>query len=680
MKKKKVLLFQLPHPSFPERNIPLAASFLISALRLKAGIYEKVDISILSSEIANYAGDQRLIDEIYNLNPDFIGVSLYLWNQKRTIYILNELKMRIPFLKIIAGGPEVYPNSKIIKTDSPIDFFVFGEGENPFAELLDHLIRMKKNFEEIPNIAFKTSDGVVFNDQQKDLYEIEKLELPFSSGLIDLNNFDLTSIFLYTMRGCPYSCAYCAWSGTGKLRAFNKDEVFKELDHIHNEALSVDEKLHIFIMDSAFNLSPIFYDVCSYIEKINKDKMIELGCFVEAEFIDEHQAEALKHANFTYVETGFQSIFDDALKAVNRKLNIPKYERGIKYLKERELYVLGDIIIGLPGEEIQSIIKGIEHLKKLNIAVNIFTFSIGDRPQIAEQCDIHKMVKQADPPYYIMSSNTLSIEDIQFLHDEYRELIVDYDFNARIYFEYPNYDQAFLIDTENDGIQYSTGINAIIINCRDTVDINPDFREKIIHTVENSCSVLLQGNGIEKSMDDIYDLLEHILTQNPFTRLTIFVEPDDSNANLEILPRLNSLNEKVKCNFFHNKNMMFPSNLRRMLIGDFSLFLVKPIDQYNKCKFSIEAEIIFKSEIADQQQLSEFVTIFNEKSLCYFLLNDVNGIIEQNFESFSKLIDNGLKNNNLYFTDKSLQNRWEKERGVPVRKYRQDNLKVKTYP
>ncbi len=671
MSNYSVLFLQLPHPSFPERNIPLSSAFLISAVQSNESLKGKIRLEIFDAAIMNFGGDKNIIEGIVSRKPDMIGVSLYLWNQKRTIYIIDEIKKRLPECLIMAGGPEVYPNSKLISPESPIDIFTFGEGEIIFTKILESFILSNSNLNEIPNIAVKKNGKIKFGSSKEALYDAGKLKLPYHKKIIDIIKYDSQSVFLYTMRGCPFACAYCSWSGTGKLRAFNRSEVFKEIDYIHEKAKSAEQNIKVFIMDSAFNLSPIFREVCLHIEEINFDRKLEFGCFVEAEFIDAAQANLLARANFTYVETGFQSKSNDVLKNVNRRLNPQKYERGIKALMNERLFVLGDIIVGLPEDTKDNIVSGIKYLQALGIEVNIFAFSIGDRPGIVEVCRKHELIKQVDPPYYIEHSGSLTRNEIISIHEEYKEHIVDFDFNARIYFDYPQDQQECLF--ENIETFNRPGVNRIIdqlvFDCSLINKYQRSAQDKIkilTGSIGSVVTVLIKGEFVFENLGNIKSILMSAAALNPFTRFVILFETEIMQNQYSEVKGLTEMSNYIFSNFYYNKNQLFPDNLKRMITQDFGVYQILP---FNENEISVNGEItkIYKITINNEQQLRDFVRLLEISIGMQFLIDDPTKLINSQFDLFCRLTEKAILENNLFFIDDILKNRWKMIRGVPTR-------------
>jgi hypothetical protein len=131
----KALLIQLPVPqlNFGHRtgNIPFAAACLKQAADNIAG----AEITIFPEISASYMGDAALIDSILAIRPDIIGFTAYVWNIKRILHLVKEIKKNYS-PKVVLGGPEVTADNPLLVNNSIIDFCVYGEGEKIFSLLL----------------------------------------------------------------------------------------------------------------------------------------------------------------------------------------------------------------------------------------------------------------------------------------------------------------------------------------------------------------------------------------------------------------------------------------------------------------------------------------------------------------------------------------------------------------
>src|SRR5690348_2632867 len=123
-----VLLMQLPVPNNPSLNTPLAAGYL-KAYAYARGLGDSAAIELLPRQLADYAGDALLVDEIAARRPDVLGVSLYTWNSERSLDIARQVKERLPQLLVVVGGPEVQRDNDWVLRHPAVDMAVIGEGE-----------------------------------------------------------------------------------------------------------------------------------------------------------------------------------------------------------------------------------------------------------------------------------------------------------------------------------------------------------------------------------------------------------------------------------------------------------------------------------------------------------------------------------------------------------------------
>jgi len=138
MSRRRILFLQLPPVSpdgLPAReNHPLgAACVCLAARRSPAGA--AFDLRILDRRIADTGSDRAILEGIAAARPDFLGLTLYVWNAVRSLHLAREAKKLLPSLTVIAGGPEVVPE----RTDlfaAGVDIAVPGEGEGAFIALL----------------------------------------------------------------------------------------------------------------------------------------------------------------------------------------------------------------------------------------------------------------------------------------------------------------------------------------------------------------------------------------------------------------------------------------------------------------------------------------------------------------------------------------------------------------
>lgn len=414
-KKLKIILTQLPFRFYnleftkKRNNIPLAAGFL-KAMAWKEGLLKDTDIEILNPLAADITSDSMLIEMFISKKPDVIGFSLYLWNLTRSLYVIKEIKKCLPKTIIVVGGPEVTQEFNYISPQGA-DFSFIGEGEVSFVQLIKHLLGNQPSLESISNLIFIKEDKIICNPYFETITDINDIPSPFLSGCLDPRLY--RKYWLETMRWCPYRCKYCLYYYRSRIR-----NPFYSLERIEDE-LNYAKKLglkYIDLHDSAFNLNPKFREICGIIQRVNKDKKTQVSLFLEAELLNVEDVELLSSLNISWAEIGLQSINPETLNKIERNVDLGQWLKGINLLRKKNINIMIDIMVGLPGDDLNSILKTIQFLKKnkLDSCSIPATLSVGPATTIRREAKKLGIVKfQSQAPHFILETKHMSFSDIK---------------------------------------------------------------------------------------------------------------------------------------------------------------------------------------------------------------------------------------------------------------------------
>lgn len=542
-RKLKVLLLQLPFPLFNHNaceffsSIPLAAGYL-KAMAYKTGILNRCDIEIMDFVYNEFCGDAMLIDTVAAKRPDVIGLSLYVWNINRSLYIIKEIKSKLPNVITVIGGPGVTTEYSHIDNYG-VDIAVYGEGENPFAQILKYLSCGEPRLENIGNICFKNNGGYITTPPGKVINDLNEIPSPYLLHFIKPSVYK--RVWLETMRWCPYKCKYCLYykRSARKNPFYATERIKKEILLAKSEGVKV-----IDLHDSAFNLSPKFIEICREIAKINQDKALKFKVFLRPELITEETVDWLLKCNIVGTEVGLQSTNPITLRNIGRHNNLEKFLRGVNLLKNAGIPVLVDIMAGLPGDTLQSISETIAFLKKHKLdSSSAFTIlSVSPATTLWNERQRFGLKIQKQPPYYVLSTPTLAFGDMKRAielcrketNSKLTKTILSPDNNTWFPFlytyscgRYPRRAQALSEEKPIDYMPHKIPVTQIILDIdprTQTLEQVKGLASIIEKRVANVTTVWFHFSSIDPAIKYIKIFLETISRANPYTIWHILLE------------------------------------------------------------------------------------------------------------------------------------------------------------
>lgn len=381
----RIKLTQLPIPElqghFSSGNIPMAAGYLKSYLMAQDAAAG--EIAILPRNIANYGGDAAVLQELLNGGPDLIGFTTYMWNLERNLNLAENIRNLAPKTAVTLGGPELDKNHPAV-THPAISSVVQGEGERPFLDLFNDLK------------TGRPLKKIYHNDQPLNLAESVN---PYLSGA--LSPAPGESMFIETMRGCPYLCKYCFYSKSCRELRLRPDH---ELPLLF-ELARIKETPEIFIMDPSFDVTPALMKKLETIRACNPTG-IPIHTEIRLENLTPEIAGLMKEAGFRSVEVGLQSINKKALDAVNRTWKRDQFIKGAQLLMERGIAVKTGVILGLPFDTAADFEKTLEFVMKLGLDewLEVYVLSVLPGVQLREESDRLGIKFMNHPPYWVLET------------------------------------------------------------------------------------------------------------------------------------------------------------------------------------------------------------------------------------------------------------------------------------
>jgi radical SAM superfamily enzyme YgiQ (UPF0313 family) len=432
MKRLPVLLVQLPVPGNPTTNVPLAAGYL-KAYAFAQGLLERADLSILSRELADVAGDAQLIEAIVAQRPALLGLSLYTWNSERTLVIAQAVKARLPDLQIVVGGPEVQSDNSWLLTHPAVDVAVIGEGEQTFADLLslasERWLSGLSPF--LPPDKLAAIPGLIFHDslgnrittaERVGLSDLSVVPSPYLLGYLDDTSSE-SMLMVEVSRWCPYACSFCLYGRNMGARLGNRYFPLERLlDEIAWGRARGMRRVHF--IEANLNLVPQFWPLMEALAELNSDGSLALYAELRGEHLKPEVVDALCKAGLKVAEVGLQTANPIALKAAHRRTDLQKWAAGTRRLLERGIEIYLDVILGLPEDDQAGVAQTLEFIQREQLgSYDIFTLQVLPGTAVRAQAEQYALRFQERPPYYVLGSEQFDYPTLRKLRRELKSAI-----------------------------------------------------------------------------------------------------------------------------------------------------------------------------------------------------------------------------------------------------------------
>jgi radical SAM superfamily enzyme YgiQ (UPF0313 family) len=294
-------------------------------------------------EFVASAPTDQILQSLLARNPRILGLGVYIWNVEAATRLVRELKRLRPELIIVLGGPEVSYETDEQEIVRAADHVIAGEADLAFAELCRQIL--SGNRPERKVIA-------------AELPVLDRLQLPYD--LYSAEDIARRVIYVEASRGCPYSCEFCLSALEIPVRQFPLDRFLSALGSLFDRGAR-----QFKFVDRTFNLNlrtsrailDFFYE------------RYEPGLFLHFEMIPDRFPETLRDsirrfpAGALQFEVGVQTFNEHTAELISRRQDNQKLEENLRFLRsETGVHVHADLIVGLPGEPLESFGAGFDRL------------------------------------------------------------------------------------------------------------------------------------------------------------------------------------------------------------------------------------------------------------------------------------------------------------------------------
>lgn len=337
---------------------------------------------------------------------NIIVLSSFGWTHDLNLYVAKHIKAALPDVVIVIGGPHIPKReaecTQFLDKHSYIDIAARGEGEVIFSEVLDAYCESRINNDDFKNrlvdvkgITFKTSEGYCHRTPDQGRFSekiLSEVLSPYLSGEMtpffsSLEQHDKMVPF-ETNRGCPYGCTFCDW-GSATLEKVNKlplERIYEEI-----EFLGINKIERIFIIDANFGMLARDNDIAKAI--VSSKKKYGYPKYVTVNYSKNTNQRVVDVVETLWdgglVDFGLlsaQTTDATTLKNIDRwNIKPEQYSKLLQVFREKNIPVAADLMIGLPGQNTQTLINDFQFFFERKVLTNAYWTAILPNSPMAEQ-------------------------------------------------------------------------------------------------------------------------------------------------------------------------------------------------------------------------------------------------------------------------------------------------------
>ncbi len=350
---------------------------------------------IVEFDLTRAAADvvARILDE----DPVIVGFGVYIWNVTPLTEVVAILKRVRPDIAVVIGGPEVSYEIDDQRIAELADYVVAGEADLAFPALVRKLLVGERPPEKVINAPVP---------------DLAQVVLPYEAYTD--NDIAHRTIYVEASRGCPFECEFCLSALDIPVRAFDTDRFLAAMQRL------LDRGARTFkFVDRTFNLNLGTAEAILrfFLERLRPN------LFLHFEMIPDRLPAGLRGLIAAFpegvlqFEVGVQTLNDVVSARISRRQDVAKMADNLRFLRdETHVHVHADLVLGLPGETLDSMADGFDRLFAMGaqeIQVGILKRLRGT--PIIRHTESFGMIYAPEPPYEILANSAVDFRTMRRL-------------------------------------------------------------------------------------------------------------------------------------------------------------------------------------------------------------------------------------------------------------------------
>jgi len=338
-------------------------------LAYMVGLIEKNGFNVkLLDSVAKEWDQEQTLKFAKEFNPDLIVVDTSTPSIYNDVEVATILKKSLSqaHVNLVGTHPTALPKETMALSDQ-INSICIGEYDYTILELAQS-IEAESDLKKVSGLTYRYNKKIHTNGPRELIKNLD--DLPFVSSVykkhLNIKDYFYASlchpqITILTARGCPYNCSFCNSPYKKSYRARSTDNVLDEFEFIQRELPYVKE---VMIEDETFPADKKrTLDLCSGL--MDRRIKVKWSCNARVN-TDYNTLKAMKDAGCRLLCVGFETPTQPSLDTIGKRTTKALQLSFMKNANQLRMLVNGCFMLGLPGDNEDSIAKTVTFAKQLN--------------------------------------------------------------------------------------------------------------------------------------------------------------------------------------------------------------------------------------------------------------------------------------------------------------------------
>ena len=322
-----------------------------------AGFEQPFWAGMIAQDLRLQGKDVSILDsEILDLTP------------KETISVINKLNPKHIIFVVMGQNPSVSSTPKMKITKSLIDTLI-GDYDIKITGLHPTALPQKTKDE----LGIEVLRGKVFNgtpDMPYDLYDMRQY-IAHQWHCLDGSPRKPYAVS-YTSLGCSNNCSFC---NVNAIYGYQRKVWYREIDAFLKEIDLLVNKYqvrNIKLWDEHFTVNrKRVIEICNKL--IERKYDLNIWAYARVDSIDREMLDKMGRAGIKWAGVGFESGNDNVLGQSNKRASVIQAKTAVKMIHDAGINVMGNFILGLPGDTVETMQQTMDFAKSLNIEfINLY--------------------------------------------------------------------------------------------------------------------------------------------------------------------------------------------------------------------------------------------------------------------------------------------------------------------